>query len=367
MSEHMSAPRKAGIAVTGVLLGGVLVAGSLVGQSTAADSLAPQASAALQQAGITGVDVSFKGREAYLSGPGKTPDELAQAKRVVEAVHGVRWAVITGEATPSTTATPTGSPSTSSTPTSPSSPSTTSPSTTAPAVQPSVNVVTDANGTTLSGTVSSQAEADALAAQMERVFGGPVNNQIKVDPQCQDEPWVGDLTNALKTSPPITDGSLTANSQGLSVGGSVASEADAAALQASLATVPLPQTNNVAVKPPTLTDAEIAQIEGTAIQFGNGSFTLNAAAKAKLDTLIPLLSKTSDPITISGYVSAPHPAGREIIDSKRRAQAVADYLTANGIDASRITVQGLGKADPVASNSTRAGRDANQRAIMKIG
>ncbi|MBJ6802312.1 OmpA family protein [Geomonas propionica] len=48
--------------------------------------------------------------------------------------------------------------------------------------------------------------------------------------------------------------------------------------------------------------------------------------------------------------------------SKRRAQAVVDYMVANcGIDRSRLEARGFGLARPVASNATDEGRQANRR------
>jgi OOP family OmpA-OmpF porin len=51
--------------------------------------------------------------------------------------------------------------------------------------------------------------------------------------------------------------------------------------------------------------------------------------------------------------------------SEQRAQAVKDYLVQrHGIDARRITTEGRGPADPVASNDTAAGRQQNRRAVV---
>jgi OmpA-OmpF porin, OOP family len=47
--------------------------------------------------------------------------------------------------------------------------------------------------------------------------------------------------------------------------------------------------------------------------------------------------------------------------SERRANAVRDYMVSRGIDTSRITTTGFGKADPVASNKTAEGRAKNRR------
>ena len=54
--------------------------------------------------------------------------------------------------------------------------------------------------------------------------------------------------------------------------------------------------------------------------------------------------------------------------SRRRAQAVVDYLVSQGIDVSRFEVVPMGKADPIATNATPEGRAMNRRVeITAIG
>ena len=52
--------------------------------------------------------------------------------------------------------------------------------------------------------------------------------------------------------------------------------------------------------------------------------------------------------------------------SERRAAAVRDYLVANNINPNNMIAKGLGKADPVASNDTAAGRQQNRRVEMVV-
>ena len=52
--------------------------------------------------------------------------------------------------------------------------------------------------------------------------------------------------------------------------------------------------------------------------------------------------------------------------SERRANAVRDYLIANGIDADRLTATGYGEDQPIANNRTRAGRKENRRVEVKL-
>ncbi|TXE18335.1 OmpA family protein [Psychroserpens burtonensis] len=52
--------------------------------------------------------------------------------------------------------------------------------------------------------------------------------------------------------------------------------------------------------------------------------------------------------------------------SGRRANAVRDYLIANGISAARLTANGFGEEFPIASNKTRNGRKENRRVEVKL-
>ena len=52
--------------------------------------------------------------------------------------------------------------------------------------------------------------------------------------------------------------------------------------------------------------------------------------------------------------------------SERRANAAAGYLRSQGVSGSRIATRGLGETEPVASNETEAGRQANRRVEVSI-
>ena len=53
--------------------------------------------------------------------------------------------------------------------------------------------------------------------------------------------------------------------------------------------------------------------------------------------------------------------------SERRAQIVSDYLTAHGVDASRIVaVKGFGETAPIDTNATKEGRARNRRTEVKV-
>ena len=52
--------------------------------------------------------------------------------------------------------------------------------------------------------------------------------------------------------------------------------------------------------------------------------------------------------------------------SLQRAQAVASYLTQQGIDPSRMNVQGYGTGSPAATNATVKGRGRNRRVEVTV-
>ncbi len=52
--------------------------------------------------------------------------------------------------------------------------------------------------------------------------------------------------------------------------------------------------------------------------------------------------------------------------SQRRAQSVADYLRAQGVDGTRLSTYGAGPDQPVASNATADGRAQNRRVEVTL-
>jgi outer membrane protein OmpA-like peptidoglycan-associated protein len=52
--------------------------------------------------------------------------------------------------------------------------------------------------------------------------------------------------------------------------------------------------------------------------------------------------------------------------SEQRADAVRDYLIAQGVPAPTVSAIGMGKANPVASNDTATGRQRNRRVDMVV-
>ena len=104
------------------------------------------------------------------------------------------------------------------------------------------------------------------------------------------------------------------------------------------------------------------------IQFQPDSAVLLPGEQAKLDAIAKILQKYPNrDILITGHTAlAGTAAGREKL-SLERAKAVGDYLLSLGVlKQSQITVKGVGAQDPIASNSTEAGREKNRRVEITI-
>ncbi|GHA74014.1 OmpA family protein [Pontibacter akesuensis] len=113
--------------------------------------------------------------------------------------------------------------------------------------------------------------------------------------------------------------------------------------------------------------------EGIKITFDAGilypvnSAELQAGAKTDIAQLAETLKKYPDTeILIEGHTD--NTGNRSINQplSERRAQSVANYLSGLGVDRSRMTTTGYADDQPIADNSTAAGRQQNRRVEIAI-
>jgi outer membrane protein OmpA-like peptidoglycan-associated protein len=104
-----------------------------------------------------------------------------------------------------------------------------------------------------------------------------------------------------------------------------------------------------------------------AVRFDTNKSTLTATAKANLDKLVPVFKEYADTnITIFGYTDSTGPADYNLKLSGERAATVKEYLAAKGLVSTRFKINGLGIADPIASNDTPEGRSKNRRVEFAI-
>lgn len=71
-------------------------------------------------------------------------------------------------------------------------------------------------------------------------------------------------------------------------------------------------------------------------------------------------------IEIVGYTDSTGSRQHNMALSQRRAQSVTSYLTAQGIDASRLSSRGAGPDQPIADNASAEGRAQNRRVEVNL-
>ncbi len=95
---------------------------------------------------------------------------------------------------------------------------------------------------------------------------------------------------------------------------------------------------------------------------------LKEADMARLQELGKLMEKkTNLRVVLAGFTDGKGSEGYNMELSKKRSEAVRDYLTANfKFDKDRLTLNWYGKADPIASNQTPEGRALNRRVAIVV-
>lgn len=101
--------------------------------------------------------------------------------------------------------------------------------------------------------------------------------------------------------------------------------------------------------------------------FGFDSDAPSDAARINLAELALSLKKYPDSnLLVIGHTDQVGSAVYNQGLSERRAVAIDRVLRVDGVDGSRTTTIGLGETEPIASNSTEAGRQANRRVEVSI-
>jgi len=98
------------------------------------------------------------------------------------------------------------------------------------------------------------------------------------------------------------------------------------------------------------------------IQFEFNSSVLRTDSYPVLDqAAMNMKMDTTAKFVLKGYASEEGTAEHNLALSQDRANSVKEYLINSGIHSSNLTATGYGVANPVADNSTEAGRVINRR------
>jgi outer membrane protein OmpA-like peptidoglycan-associated protein len=318
----VKAPPWLGIAVG---VAGLLVIGlvqSIGNRHSIEDNLTRRSSQALEQAGITGMQVRFTGRDGSVVVTSAA--DVAKAREVVGGLEGVRVVEVNGPK--------------------------------APKRRPSITITVNGSEVRATGTVSS---AQARA----RLVTGSTQDALTIDPAVSDE-GVADLPAVVDAlGGKAKDASVVLNDGRITLSGTVesASVRDAAVAAAGRVVGPGNVTDQLSVPPPPK-EVQQALISLPPITFENGSAILTPAGRTAVAKAADILRANPNVVVrIEGHTDSTGSAQSNLDLSRARATTVLDSLVALGIARERLSASGYGESRPKVPDTTPQNRAINRR------
>ncbi|MEM8560447.1 MAG: sodium/proton-translocating pyrophosphatase, partial [Bacteroidota bacterium] len=243
---------------------------------------------------------------------------------------------------------------------------------------PAFNLVQEGGALVLSGAVASQEVADALVQRARRTFPNlDVVNNMEIGEVSAVEGFQAKLFEIFPFLGRFrSNAGMDVDGTNVTLNGIVFSDDEKAAIDAdaeALLTAPFSYTSGIVVEEPSedvlaAMNAISATLSEQTVEFATGTAQLTEASRATLNAIAANLAEYPElSITVEGHTD--NTGSRDANDtlSQQRAQAVAGYLTEQGVDATRITAVGYGDARPVETNATDEGKAANRRVAFRVG
>ena len=109
------------------------------------------------------------------------------------------------------------------------------------------------------------------------------------------------------------------------------------------------------------------EIQLPGVNFESNSDRLLPGAESVLNDAAATLRKNpSIKVEVAGHTDSDGAAEYNESLSARRATTVHDHLANNGVSTDRMTVRGYGESQPIADNTTAAGKAQNRRVVLRI-
>jgi len=240
---------------------------------------------------------------------------------------------------------------------------------------------------TVGGTLpQSTGITQLLAAVRQSTDASVVRNQISVDENANETPWLPLLIDSLRTGAKVKQLQLTVDAQSLDMQGTTNNQDNKNLLENTLksglgdlvsvetrinvdepdpqpepepAPVPEPQPEPAPLQPL----AERMQgVNTQGILFDSGSDVLRPESRVILDQIAAIFIDYADTeVIIAGYTDSSGNNAENQLLSEARARSVRDYLVSKGLSADKLQPFGYGERAPIADNSTAEGRARNRR------
>ena len=103
------------------------------------------------------------------------------------------------------------------------------------------------------------------------------------------------------------------------------------------------------------------------VTFATNSSDINARFYEVLNSVAIVLKEYNQTlIDVTGHTDSTGSDQYNLELSQKRANSVANYLMAQGLDGRRFYVVGAGESQPIATNDTPEGREQNRRVEIRL-
>jgi OOP family OmpA-OmpF porin len=127
-----------------------------------------------------------------------------------------------------------------------------------------------------------------------------------------------------------------------------------------------PLVENKQVVIVTEADRKIVRDAIKNLEFDFGKATIRAKSYPSLNRVARLLTEKNFSLRLAGHTDNVGSNDANMRLSKDRAESIKSYLVSQGANASRIEATGYGETQPIASNKTAKGRQANRRVEFSL-
>jgi len=169
----------------------------------------------------------------------------------------------------------------------------------------------------------------------------------------------------------LADGEFGLDGDTWVLAGRAETEADRQAVLTALAAVPALdkwQTDVTLLPPLLICEQKLGAFQArNAILFESGSARIADTSSAAIDELVGYLALCPEVnVSVEGHTDSDGDAEANLALSVMRAEAVVDALIQRGVSPDRLYAVGYGESLPIASNETRAGKQANRRIAFTL-
>jgi OmpA-OmpF porin, OOP family len=198
-----------------------------------------------------------------------------------------------------------------------------------------------------------------------------IDDQLTVREQTALTDYAAIVTRGLNSVAACVDGvsSLTSLLFAVRCNVTQASEASIRANASAVLTPPFALGSIELLAAETVDQCEQAfasELQQAKIEFDIGKATIRASSDALLNRLADLVKGCPGTVRVEGHTDNTGAASYNQSLSEARAKAVTTALESRGVSAERLVAVGLGQTQPIAENTSNAGRARNRRIEFRI-